>query len=107
MDTKTKTQGAQHTPEANIILSDCRAYRSHPPDENLKQCTEERTRLLASNAKLERLLADALEAMQNESERREQDVFRPGCGNCDAGLPLPHSFGCRARNALTKARGDE
>jgi hypothetical protein len=51
-------------------------------------------------------LKEALAAMEEEEENQERCVFGLGCGNCDAGVPLPHSMGCRIRNAIFRAERD-
>lgn len=51
------------------------------------------------------LLAEALRRMEEQNNEREGDYFDLDCGNCDGAVPMPHSFGCRVRNALLKARG--
>lgn len=49
------------------------------------------------------LLIEALERMEEECDNREEDLFDLSCPCCDGALPMPHSFGCRLRNALHKA----
>jgi hypothetical protein len=49
------------------------------------------------------LLADALEMMEGMNSNLERDAFELECGNCDAGIPMAHSFGCNVKNALRKA----
>lgn len=49
------------------------------------------------------LLKESLRAMEDECDSQESDVFDLSCGNCDGAIPVPHSFGCRIRNAIFKA----
>jgi hypothetical protein len=50
---------------------------------------------------LRALLIEALELIEAETERQDgRDRFDMGCGNCIAGLPVRHSFGCRAETAI-------
>jgi hypothetical protein len=52
------------------------------------------------------LLRTALEKMENEvNEREGRDAFGLECGNCVAGVPIAHSFGCEVENAIRKAGG--
>ncbi len=53
------------------------------------------------------LLEEAIGEMEianDNSEGRTHSLVL-GCGNCDAGVPMAHSLGCRARAAIAKARG--
>lgn len=55
----------------------------------------------AAEADLRRLLSEALNAMQEDVNSHDGvDPFGLSCGSCEAGLPLPHSLGCRIRSAL-------
>lgn len=38
----------------------------------------------------------------NDNEGHDR-YFDLACGNCDAGVPMKHSFGCRIEQALRKA----
>jgi hypothetical protein len=47
------------------------------------------------------LLAEALELIQEDIDNRDgRDNFDMSCGNCEGAIPVKHSFGCRARQAI-------
>lgn len=56
----------------------------------------------ATREELIALLKEALEAGREEidSSDGERDPLSLGCGNCEAAVPLPHSLGCRIKNAI-------
>lgn len=49
------------------------------------------------------LLRDILAVLEEETSNREYDFAGLECGNCVAGVPMPHSLGCRIRQAIYKA----
>ena len=50
------------------------------------------------------LLREAIELIQEDIDNRDgRDNFGMCCGNCDGALPIKHSFGCRAKQALAHA----
>ncbi len=88
---------------------------SHYPDpylqigalkERLRATEEEVARLKSrqhQNLDLLPILAEAMDAMKEESSNQESDPFGFDCPNCDGALPLLHSLGCRIRNAVLRA----
>jgi hypothetical protein len=54
--------------------------------------------------KLRDLLEEAIHLMQEWSDNHEGfDPFGIPCPNCDAAVPMRHSFGCRAAAVLSLA----
>ena len=50
------------------------------------------------------LLKEALEMMEEHVNNQDgRDRLDLGCGNCEAGVPINHSLGCRMRSAIRKA----
>lgn len=57
--------------------------------------------MLRQRAELAALLREALQLIEAEIDNRDGlDRFDMACGNCIAGAPMAHSFGCRAERAL-------
>lgn len=57
------------------------------------------TKPLPDVTTLAALLQAAYDALIEEGDRQERDVFARSCPNCH-GVPMAHSLGCKIENAL-------
>lgn len=97
-------------------MSDLPGYDSYklasPPEEpqdyehsELGEVYADLSRARAQVDQLAGLLREALALMEDDVDNREgRDNFDLECGNCVAGVPVAHSFGCRAYRALRMSR---